>query len=232
MSELLCYLRDGACCTLLLVKAPAQKVAEALGRAVPLANAKLGIACDLGASGWTRVELTSCAELELEHDALTGYEAIVLLREALPVVRGEVPDTPPCFESPVSTAAMLSRRLGSEAIGVWASDQGDGIGGIAEFADGRPSSVLTTLDPDRLEALLERHLRDDEEDDEDDADFEDDERHYVWPQACYADGEFDEAADARLAALGFDLELLGEPLWSLTEGGEPHPSLGACFGIA
>jgi hypothetical protein len=229
VSELLCYLRDGACCTLLLVKAPAQKVAEALGRPVPLAEARLGIACEMGSTGWTRVELTSCVELQLEHEALAGYEAIVLLREAIPVVRGEAPETPPCFETPVSSAAMLSGKLGIEAVGIWASDQGEGIGGVAEFAHGRPTSVLTTLDPEKLEALLERHSRDDEEGDED---FEDEERHYLWPQASYADGEFDEAADARLAAMGFDLELLGEPLWSLTEGDEPHPSLGACFGIA
>jgi hypothetical protein len=232
MSELLCYLRDGACCTLLLVKAPAQKVAEALGRAAPLAEARLGIACELGSTGWTRVELASCVELELAHPALAGYEAIVLLREAIPVVRGEAPDTPPCFETPVSTAAMLSRTLGSEAVAVWASDQGEGIGGVAEFTDGRPTAVLTTSDPEKLEALLERHSRDDEDENENGGDFEHEERHYVWPRASYADGEFDEAADSRLAAMGFDLELLGEPLWSLTEGGEPHSSLGACFGIA
>lgn len=232
MAELLCYLRDGACCTLLLVKAPAREVAEALGRAVPPGEAALGLACEMRSSDWTRVELNPHADLGLQHEALEGHEAIVLLREGIPIAGGRVPVSPPCFETPVSTAASLSRRLQTEAVAVWASDQGPGIGGLAEFANGRPTSVITTLEPAKLEALLERHLADDDEDAGEGEKLEDEESHYLWPQQSTADCNFDDAADARLVTLGLDLELLGEPLWALTEGEQPHESLGACFGIA
>ena len=232
VTELLCYLRDGACCTLLLVRAPAREVAEALGRAVSPGEGTLGLACEMKSSDWTRVELNPHADLGLQHQALEGYEAILLLREGVPVVSGRVPDSPPCFETPVSTAASLSERLQTEAIAVWASDQGPGIGGLAEFANGRPTSVISTLEPAKLEALLERHLADDDEDAEEGEQFKDEQRHYLWPQESSADGHFDEAADARLVALGLDLESLGEPLWALTEGEEAHESLGVCLGIA
>lgn len=232
MAELFCYLRDGACCTLLLARAPAREVAEALGQGVSLGEGRLGMACELGSTGWTRVELNPHADLGLGHEALEGYEAVVLLREAIPITRGQVPQMPPCYETPVSTAARLSERLQTETVAAWASDQGPGIGGLAEFSNGQPTSVITTLDPERLEALLERHVKEDDEDEDEGEEFEDEERHYLWPQQSYADGEFNEAADARLAALGFDLELLGDPLWALTEGDEPHESLDACFGIA
>lgn len=234
MAELLCYLRDGACCTLLLVRAPAREVAEALGQAVPLGQGRLGMACELASTGWTRVELNSHADLGLEHEALEGYEAVVLLREAIPIASGQVPRTPPCYETPVSTAARLGEQLQTETIAVWASDQGPGIGGLAEFSNGRPASVITTLAPEELEALLERHVKEDEDDEDGDEGeaLEEEGRHYLWPQQSHAPGAFNEAADARLEALGLDLELLSDPLWSLTEGDAPHASLGACFAIA
>jgi hypothetical protein len=232
LGELLCYLRDGACCTLVLVRAPARQVAEVLGGAVPQGEARLGLVGDMGATGWARVELRPCAELGIEHGALRGYEAILMLREGLPATRGQIPQSPPCFETPVSTAAMLSARLGTAAVAVWASDQGDGIGGIALLANGSSSSVVSAAGPAELEVLLERHLNGDDDDFDEDDEIKDEERHYLWPEAEYADGGFDEAADARLEALGFDLDFLGEPLWALIEGSEPHGFLGECFGIA
>lgn len=232
MAELLCYLRDGACCTLVLVRAPAREVAEALGKAVSPGEMRLGLVCDMGSTGWARVELQPCSELGIEHEALRGYEAILMLREGLPVTRGQVPQTPPCFETPVSTAALLSARLQTEAVAVWASDQGSGIGGVAELANGEPVAVLSAADPEKLASLLESHLAESDEDDYEDESIKDDERHYLWPQAAYAEGGFDETADARLEALGLDLEVLGEPLWALVESQEIPDSLGECFGIA
>jgi len=229
VSEMFGYLRDGACCTLVLVKADAKAVAQALGEPVPVADGKRGLACAIGSTGWTRVELNPAGDIGVEHEALKGYEAIVLLNEAVPITRGQVPTTPPCHETPVSTAAMLSQKFETDAVGIWASDQGPGIGGVAQFSSGKPTAVISTLDPDRLEALRKVHASDDDDTDVDE--FDDEERHYLWPQAEYADGEFDEAGDARVAALGFDLELLTEPLWALVEGDQPDDSLSECYGI-
>ena len=51
MDELLCYLRDGACCTLVLVEAGAREVAEALGHAVSTGEGRLGLACGSDVEG-------------------------------------------------------------------------------------------------------------------------------------------------------------------------------------
>jgi len=213
MSEMFCYLRDGACCTVVLVKAPAEQIVAALGESLSVGPGGATRVCQIASSDWARVELARADELKIKHAALEGYEAIPLLLEAASIARGQIPEAPLCYETPVSTAAWLSKQLQADTVGIWASDQGPSVGGLAEFEKGQLTRVITTLDPDKLTALRRWHLEDDDEADEDGDAFEDlEDQHYRWPEARYLAGEHDVVGDARIAALGLDLELLSEPL--------------------
>lgn len=195
---------DGICCTGVLVRDDPARVAQALGTAHRLAEGER-VAGDVPevaephafvmrpvGSEWSMVEL---AWRSVDHCEETGDDYLVpLFEEAIGVLRGRAPEARRLvYETPVSLAASLSRRLGAAAIAIWGSDEEPVLDGGAFFVDaGDLQLACSRCDAEKLERSLvsrrrmrEAALRGDEEDaDEawdDEADDEDpDDEEHSW----------------------------------------------------
>ncbi|MGF1527915.1 MAG: hypothetical protein ACFCBW_14155 [Candidatus Competibacterales bacterium] len=220
-SVLMDYLRDGALCALVLVKGAPEQVASAVGTPAMVEDAKQGVVARLPDGEWSWLWLKSASDMGIEHPDVVGYEAIVLLNQVLPALSGDIPDVPLCMETPITSAQRISQLLGVEAIAVWGSDQGNGIGGATWFDSGQLIRMFNSLDPELTLAIKQRleveTLGDDEDDDESRDELEalvdeHEGEHYALPIGRYVQGELNEVVDEALREFGFDLDLLAEYL--------------------
>lgn len=210
-------LMDGAMCTAVYVRAPLDEVHALSDRLATRAEGDQPrvIVALMADSDWVRIELSAITEdsrLRDDSDPLI-WDALIALRDQPGA------DTPPTTDRPVSFAWALSRQLGCEAVAVWASDQGPGIGGAVVYdAGGKRRWVLSAGTVDDLRAL--DALRDN-----------DDERADAVLEAIEARAERQTVAmgmptpsmkghvaihvDRHLKRLGIDPDWADEPLWTL-----------------
>jgi len=218
------YLMDGCCCAAVLVKKPAAEVAAALGDARTLIDGTC-VSRELVPEPLARVarfqgDTWSVVEYRQDETAAVGYDSAPLVEQAIAASRGTVPAAPFDFTAPVTLATSLSGTLGCEAIGLWGSDQGPGIGGAAFAASGRLQRVLSAASPELLELIVA--LREREDDAADDADLERLEEYGTSRTFCWTAGEGSselagpvaEHVDAAVVAAGATLESFLDPLWA------------------
>lgn len=218
------YLMDGCCCAAVLVKRSATEVAAALGDGRTLIDG-VCVSTELDPEPLARVarfrdDAWSVVEYRQDEEAAIGYDSAPLLAQALAACRGALPTAPLDFTAPVTLAASLSETLDCEAIGVWGSDQGPGIGGAAFVESGQLRKVLSAASPELLELIVAlRERGDDDADDEDLARLEDYESAHTF---CWIAGEgpgelpghVSEHVDAAVEAAGTTMERVVDPLWA------------------
>lgn len=154
-------LDDGPCQTSVAVRAPAGRVAAELG--TPLARCEGGVVrraaapdrplawvLQLPGQPWSLVGQA----LSVLDEAGGGREGDLLLRQARAALAGRTPDAARLGrETPVTTAARLSARLGAAAA-IWGSDQGPGILGGAFFRDGALELTISAIGTALIDRIL------------------------------------------------------------------------------
>jgi len=218
------YLMDGCCCAAVLVSTPATEVAAALGNAKTLIDG-VCVSTEIVPDPLVRIarfkgDTWSVVEYRQAEQTVVEYDSAPLLAQAIAACQGAVPAAPLDFTAPVTLAASLSETLGCEAIGLWGSDQGPGIGGAAFVASGQLQRVLSAASPELLELIVALRERADEDDV--DADLERLEDYASDHTFCWIAGEgrselagpVSEHVDAAVEAAGATLESFGDPLWA------------------
>ncbi len=214
-------LMDGALCTGVLVEAGADAVAGALGsvRASGEGEEPTAFVAELGGVGWCRVEMTA----EVARSA-RGYDSDPLLAEALSAMNDAPAGGPRGADTPIRTARHLSETLGVAAIGIWASDQGPGIGGAARFDAGRRTWCYSAASPEDVDLI--DHIRGAESEETpvaeelEDAfeDLDDRSQERTWSATGMLNGEVSDYVNKALSDLGMDPDWIEEPLWALASG--------------
>ena len=167
---MLYQLIDGCCCCTVMAESTPEKVASAFGKSSfvepedSIANVKV-VVTTMGISGWSIIFIT----YDPENDYLEGdIDSDPLIRQARKAVEGEIPEAPLNCVSPVTVAAHVSAKLNCRTIGVWGSDQGEGIGGGALCENGKITQCLSAAGPDILDKIIEVRKAEDDGDDIDD----------------------------------------------------------------
>jgi hypothetical protein len=227
-------LMDGAICTSVLVKASADEIATFLASSSELrGNDPRVLIAEMNEIGWCRVELTE----EVERSGRM-IDSDPLLREALSAMSDVAIEGPFGGDTPVRTARQISRAMGVAAVGIWASDQGPGIGGAVRFDRGERSWCFSAAGPEEIE-MIDRvrgiEDADDELSEDLDAAFEalgEREEERSWSVSGWVTGHVASHVDKALADFGFDPEWIVDPVWSLAGMPEAPPEISRILPVA
>jgi hypothetical protein len=153
---------DGICVCYVLVKAAPDQIVACYGKPQPIYHkGKLHVAqwpdeaiASAGKpvhSDWSIVEIHPSLMHGLpQFDSGTDNPApgseeddylVLLFQQAIAAMRFSVPDVAELYETPVTTAGRLSKKLSSPAIALWGSDEAGPSGGVIFDAQGNIEKV-------------------------------------------------------------------------------------------
>jgi hypothetical protein len=151
-----------------------------------------------------------------------------LIRQARSAIVGEVPKAPIGYTSSVTCAAKISTTLRCRAIGIWASDQGDGIGGGALLQNGSIIECHSAAGVKELDAIKKIRELEDDEDEEVDRLIDQLEEacegkywHFKDGSTRAVNGEIDDVFTVYLASFGLDSEICLEVYDDIISGNCP-----------
>ena len=223
---MLYQLRDGCCCATVLVQAPADVVAGLFGKSVELKKADSAAGNEmtvvsLAETDWCMVYVYPNDDYDDEEDDI---DSDPLLRQALAAIEGKIPDGYISFTASVTVAAHISQHLNCRSIGIWGSDQGDGIGGGALIDAGKLTQCYSAASHEILQKIITVRKMDDEGDEVDDLLDEIEEScegsYWVYEngRTIRQQGEIDDKFGIFLKDLGLDEEKCCEYYHSLIMG--------------
>jgi len=211
---MLYQLRDGCCCTTVLVEAGATETASVFGKVIKVkhgastGNADL-VVSQLEESGWAMAAFAYRGDIDYREGDI---DSDPLIRQARAAIDGAIPQSKIGSNSPVSNAAKVSAVLKCRTLGIWASDQGDGIGGGALFENGELVQCLSAAGAHELDLIRDMRQKEDVGEEVDDLIDEIEEAcensywHLKNSKTHRLDGDIDEIFNEFLKGLGLDAE--------------------------